>query len=64
MREGSRCWQNSMMSRALATWGWAWVAPCSMMLTAWPVTNAASAAAPKVQGAVEPVPPQPVKAGG
>ena len=33
MREGSRCWHSSITSRALATWGWAWVAPCSMMLT-------------------------------
>jgi penicillin-binding protein 2 len=34
------------------------------MPAAWPVTNSASTAPPKVQGAAEPVPPQPVKAGG
>jgi len=34
------------------------------MPAAWPVTNAASAAPPRVQGAVQPIPPQPVKAGG
>jgi penicillin-binding protein 2 len=32
--------------------------------TAYPVTNSASAAPPRVQGAAEPVPPQPIKAGG
>ena len=32
--------------------------------TAYPVTNSASAAPPRVQGAADPVPPQPVKAGG
>jgi len=33
IREGSRCWHNSITSRAMATWGWACTAPCSMMLT-------------------------------
>lgn len=34
------------------------------MPAAWPVTNSASAAPPRVQGAAQPIPPQPVKAGG
>ena len=33
IREGSRCWHISITSRAMATWGWACTAPCSMMLT-------------------------------
>jgi hypothetical protein len=36
----------------------------SRMPAAWPVNNSASAAPPRVQGAAQPVPPQPVKAGG
>ena len=36
----------------------------SRMPAAWPLTNAASAAPPRVQGAAEPVPPQVLKAGG
>jgi penicillin-binding protein 2 len=34
------------------------------MPTAYPTTNSASAAPPRVQGAAQPLPPQPIKAGG
>jgi penicillin-binding protein 2 len=36
----------------------------SKMPAAWPATNSASAAPPRMQGQAEPVPPQPVKVGG